>query len=288
MSFRAKCGVMIRNTLFATFARVMSAASFPDSASYAAYTRRGGTLERDDWRRHSVDTLIQQIYQRTKASGMYDSSLQMYRLSESLETMGQDVGRTKAFTPGWLENQSIWLHMSYKFYLELLRGGLYTQFYDEIATGLVPFMDNKVYGRSPLEAASFIVSSAFPDKKLHGASFLARLSGSTAEFLSMWSMMMAGETPFSLGPNGTLQLALSPALPGWLFTEEGTVTFTFLGEVQVTYYNPSKADTWTLTPRTITVVYKDNSVSTFSDSVLRDKVAVSVRNLEVSSLAIRY
>ena len=228
------------------------------------------------------------IYQRTKASGMYDSALEMYKLSETLESMGQDVGRTKAFTPGWLENQSIWLHMSYKFYLELLRGGLYTEFYNEISTGLVPFMDNKVYGRSPLEAASFIVSSAFPDKKLHGASFLARLSGSTAEFLSMWSMMMAGETPFSLGPNGTLQLALSPALPGWLFTEEGTVTFTFLGEVQVTYYNPSKADTWTLTPRTITVVYKDNSVSTFSDSVLRDKVAVSVRNLEVSSLAIRY
>ena len=39
---------------------------FPDSASYAAYTRRGGTLERDDWRRHSVDTLIQQLYRRTK------------------------------------------------------------------------------------------------------------------------------------------------------------------------------------------------------------------------------
>ncbi|MEP7001219.1 MAG: family 10 glycosylhydrolase [bacterium] len=40
---------------------------FPDSASYAAYTRHGGQLGRDDWRRHSVDTLIQQIYQRTKA-----------------------------------------------------------------------------------------------------------------------------------------------------------------------------------------------------------------------------
>ena len=40
---------------------------FPDSTSYAAYVRKGGTLVRDDWRRHSVDTLIQQIYARTKA-----------------------------------------------------------------------------------------------------------------------------------------------------------------------------------------------------------------------------
>jgi len=40
---------------------------FPDSSSYAKYQKRGGKLERDDWRRHSVDTLIQQLYVRTKA-----------------------------------------------------------------------------------------------------------------------------------------------------------------------------------------------------------------------------
>ena len=30
--------------------------------------------------------------------------------------------------------------MSYKFYLELLRAGLYTEFFEELKTGLVPFM----------------------------------------------------------------------------------------------------------------------------------------------------
>jgi len=40
---------------------------FPDSSTYAAYRKRGGKLDRDDWRRFSVDTLIQQIYQQTKA-----------------------------------------------------------------------------------------------------------------------------------------------------------------------------------------------------------------------------
>ena len=237
-----------------------------------------------------VDSMTERedIYKRTKGSGMYDTALSMYKLSESLETMGQDVGRTKAFTPGWLENQSVWLHMSYKFYLELLRGGMYTQFYNEIATGLVPFMDNKVYGRSPLEAASFIVSSAFPDKKLHGASFLARLSGSTAEMMSMWAIMMAGQKPFTVDPNGTLILALQPVLPGWLFTEEGTVAFTFLGEVKVTYHNPTKADTWTITPQSATIVYKDKTSTTTADGIIRGTIAESVRSLNVATIDIYY
>lgn len=34
-----------------------------------------------------------------------------------------------------------------------------------------------------------------------GVSFLARLSGSTAEFLSMWALMMAGEAPFVMTPD---------------------------------------------------------------------------------------
>src|SRR5687768_5310963 len=44
-----------------------AAIPFPDSASYARYVRRGGTLARDDWRRHNVDTLVQELHRRTKA-----------------------------------------------------------------------------------------------------------------------------------------------------------------------------------------------------------------------------
>ncbi len=186
------------------------------------------------------------IYQAVRASPLYDTGLQMYTLSESLVSMGQEVGRMKAFSAGWLENQSVWLHMSYKFYLELLRAGLYEEFYTELSTGLVPFMqDHARYGRSPLEAASFIVSSAFPDAKLHGASFAARLSGSTAEFLSMWALMFAGPQPFSLDEQGALQLSLQPLLPAYLFTEDSNeASFTFLGTIKVTYHNPQRLDTW--------------------------------------------
>jgi hypothetical protein len=226
-------------------------------------------------------------YHHTRNSGIYDTSLRMYRLSESLETMGQDVGRMKAFSPGWLENQSIWLHMSYKFYLELLRGGLYAEFFEEISTGLVPFMDNKMYGRSPLEAASFVVSSAFPDKKLHGASFLARLTGSTAEMMSIWCIMMAGHKPFSYD-KGVLSLSLQPVLPGWMFTMAGTASFTFLGAVRVTYHNPLQLDSWTINPRAVKVVYTDKSSAEFLAGPLTGRVAERVRALDVFSIDVFY
>ena len=40
---------------------------FPDSASYGRYVRGGGKLALDDWRRENVNTLIRDIYRRTKA-----------------------------------------------------------------------------------------------------------------------------------------------------------------------------------------------------------------------------
>lgn len=231
------------------------------------------------------------IYEHTKVSGLYDAALKMYTISESLVGMSPDIGRMMAFAPGWLENQSVWLHMSYKYYLELLRGGLYDEFFAEIKTGLVPFMDNSVYGRSPLEAASFIVSSAFPDPKLHGASFLARLSGSTAEMLSIWAIMMMGPTPFTVNNNGNLQLQFLPILPSWLFTEEGTASFTFLGEVEVTYNNPSGKDSWLLTQKSATMHAKDGmgwTEETAEGGLFTKKQALRVREGQVKSITVNY
>ena len=230
-----------------------------------------------------------EVYRRTKASNLYDEALQMFTISESLATMGQDVGRMMAFSAGWLENQSVWLHMSYKFYLELLRGGLYEEFFNEIQTGLVPFMDSAVYGRSPLQAASFIVSSAFPDPKIHGSSFLARLSGSTAEFLSMWALMMAGHEPFVVDASGELGLSLRPLLPGWLFTEDGSIaSFTFLGATVVTYHNPKRIDTWKANPTRASVTFNDGTTVEDDDAVFGSAVALRVRNLEAKSIDVYF
>ena len=66
------------------------------------------------------------------------------------------------------------------------------------------FQDPAVYGRSPLENSSFIASSRFPDPKVHGVGFVARLSGATAEWISMVLHMGLGATPFRV-VDGTLR-----------------------------------------------------------------------------------
>ena len=107
--------------------------------------------------------------------------------------------------------------MEFKYLLELLRAGLHDEFFAGLKTALPAFMDPEIYGRSVLENSSFIVSSAHPDPALHGNGFVARLSGATAEFLSLWVRMTAGPQPFRL-MGDSLVLDLRPALPGWLFT----------------------------------------------------------------------
>lgn len=183
------------------------------------------------------------IHKAVLASQLYDRKLGMFKVNSSLAGEPHDIGRARAFAPGWLENESIWLHMAYKYLLSLLLAGLVDEFYTAAQSGLVPFMDPKVYGRSPLENSSFIVSSAHPDESIHGGGFVARLSGSTAEFIHIWSVMMAGPQPFVLAEGG-LALALRPALAAWLFDEQDQVQFTFLGGCQVTFHNPARKDTF--------------------------------------------
>jgi uncharacterized lipoprotein YddW (UPF0748 family) len=39
---------------------------FPDAATYRAYRKAGGTLDRDDWRRHNVDVFVRDLYAAVK------------------------------------------------------------------------------------------------------------------------------------------------------------------------------------------------------------------------------
>jgi len=184
-----------------------------------------------------------ELYQQVKNSALFDKKLKMYKVNTSLENQPHDIGRARAFTPGWLENESIWLHMEYKYLLEVLKSGLYDEFFDDFQNTIIPFLNSETYGRSPTENSSFLVSSAHPDESLHGTGFVARLSGSTAEFLSIWHIMMAGETPFYVD-SGDLFLQFKPILPGWLFDDEGKIAFRFLGHCWVIYHNPHRQNTY--------------------------------------------
>ncbi|MFN2108700.1 MAG: cellobiose phosphorylase, partial [Anaerolineae bacterium] len=218
------------------------------------------------------------VYNHVKAGDLYDRKLGMYKVNASLADESQEIGRARAFTPGWLENESIWLHMEYKYLLEVLKAGLYDEFFADAQTALVPFLDPEVYGRSPLENSSFLVSSAHPDETLHSAGFVARLSGSTAEFLSIWNIMFFGEQPFSV-EDSALHLTLRPVLPGWFFSKDGTITGTFLGHCTVTYHNPHKRDTFAadMRPGKIVLHLADGETVETHDPTIAPPYAAMVR-----------
>ncbi|MEM5831467.1 MAG: hypothetical protein QXO40_04650 [Candidatus Aenigmatarchaeota archaeon] len=184
-----------------------------------------------------------EVNEQVIKSELFDKKLRMLKINAPLDNVDIHVGRIKVFTPGWLENESIWLHMEYKYLLELLRNNLSEEFWSLAKTCLVPFMNPLIYGRSIFENSSFIVSSAHPEKEIHGQGFVGRLSGSTAEFLSMWIAITSGLKPFYV-KYGKLYLKFQPQLPGWLFLEDGSFEFKFLGEINVKYLNPSKKNTY--------------------------------------------
>lgn len=150
---------------------------------------------------------------------------------------------------------------------------------------MVSFQDPDVYGRSPLENSSFIVSSAYPDETLHGAGFVARLTGGNAEFLSIWKNMFIGDKPLTM-ENGELVLEFKPALPGWLFDEEGKAGFTLFGKCLVTYHNSRRADTWRLNleKARITLYLKSGERVEIKGCKVRGDLVLKIRNGEVVAI----
>jgi hypothetical protein len=247
------------------------------------------------------------LYQQVRNSGLYDKKLKMYKVNADLSNESEEIGRARIFPDGWLENASIWLHMEYKLILELLRAGLYEEFYDNFRHVLIPFLQPERYGRSILENSSFLVSSVHEDKSLHGQGFVARLSGSTAEFLHMWLWMNAGERPFRLDSQNKLILEFKPVLAGWLFTTKPanvqhvlpsgktvtaalpahTYAFNFLNATLVVCHNPKRRDTFKTSIEAIHLRYAGSSKPVvISSSVIPSPYAEDVRSRKVERIDI--
>jgi hypothetical protein len=230
-----------------------------------------------------------ELYKAVKSSGLFDKKLKMYKVTANLSSMPEEIGRCRVFPPGWLENQSIWLHMEYKYLLEILKSGLYEEFYADFKNVLVPFQRPQRYGRSILENSSFLVSSEFLDKNLHGNGFVARLSGSTAEFINIWLLMNVGKEPFILNNKRDLNLRFSPLLAGWLFDKKGTYSFNFLGKILVVYRNPKRKDTFgrdAVCPKKIIFNDKDGNPVEIKSDIIPKPYAQQIRSLEIKRLEI--
>ncbi|MBN2796902.1 MAG: cellobiose phosphorylase [Clostridia bacterium] len=183
-----------------------------------------------------------EIYKTIKESEMYDKKLKFYQTSESLDSFGNEIGRIRAFTKGWLERESNFLHMTYKYLLGLLKSGLYNEFYEEIKTNYTCFMDPKIYGRSPIENSSFLATSSNPDPKKRGQGFVSRLSGSTAEMLSMWRYMFLGDHLFTM-EDGQLAFELNPKLPKSFFKDRIVETRLF-NQTTIIYHLSDDVNTY--------------------------------------------
>jgi len=248
------------------------------------------------------------LVKNIRKSDLYDKNLQMYKVNASLADQPMEIGRARTFSPGWFENESIWLHMEYKYMLELLRNKLYFEFYQDFTNVFVPFFKPEIYGRSILENSSFIVCSANPDPSIHGNGFVARLSGATAEFIHILSVMTFGQEPFQINANGELKLSFSPALADWLFTKKvrksllfwdnkwqeiefpaKTFSFMFLGNILVTYHNPDLKNTFgadQVSPSSWKVTYPDGRTLKFKSRTLSGTVAEEARSRKISRIDI--
>ncbi len=235
------------------------------------------------------------LYQAVRNSMLYDAKLGMYRVNAPLDDMSFEIGRGKIFSPGWLENESIFLHMHYKFLLETLRSGLHAEFFADLQKGLVAFLDPATYGRSPLENSSFIASSCFPDARAHGVGFVARLSGATAEWISMVLHMGLGAAPFVVEA-GELRFKPQPVLADWLFTSQpsggfaaDSFGFKLFGQTWVVYSNPQRRRTFgadAVAPVAFGLSYTDSSTQTHTGDSLPDPLARDLRDGKLQSLVI--
>ena len=225
-------------------------------------------------------------------SKLFDKKLKMYRLNASLKNESLEIGRSRVFVPGWLENESIWLHMEYKYLLELLKNDFYEDFFTSLEDCGVCFFDPQTYGRNILENSSFIVSSAYPDESLWGKGFVARLSGATAEIINIWILLCLGKNPFFM-KGQSLCMRFSPILKKSFFTTKpktinfsgsnirlpaNTFSFNLFSHTLVVYHNPKRKDTFSKSSKVekIVVTTKGEKIACLSN-IIKAPLSLAIR-----------
>ena len=231
-----------------------------------------------------------QHFASIKKSGLYDKELKMFKVCSSLLDQSNEIGRSRVFLPGWLENESVFMHMEFKYLLGLLRAGLYEEFFSSIKTCFPCFLKPEVYGRSILENSSFISSSAFPDKRNWGRGFVARLSGSTAEFIDMWLTMSLGYKPFYVNDNKELALSLKPIINGEFFDKKGEFKTKLFSTTDLVYINKSKKSTYlpNMNIKKIELVWNDDSKETIENNIIVGKNAEKIRSRQAKQIIVTF
>jgi len=248
------------------------------------------------------------LHQNILKSDLYDNKLKMFRVNGNLNKESFEIGRAKAFSPGWLENGSVWLHMEYKYLLELLKSGLYKTFYETFNNIVIFNQDPKVYKRSIFENSSFILSSLNEDITNHGRGYIARLSGATAEFIDIWTRISFGNNPFDY-LDDKLIFKPNPILKTDFFTKKkskvkiqnsenenktvilpkNTYSIRFLGNILVVYHNEKMKDTFgkeCVKIKKIKLTYNNKKTYLIKSSMVKAQRAHDIRDGLISQMDI--
>jgi hypothetical protein len=232
----------------------------------------------------------------------------MYKINARLDRESPEQGRTGGWAKGWYENESIFVHVQYKFLLQMLRCGLHDDFFADMRRCFPPFFDCAVYGRSLTENVSTIFSSAHDRPAYHGRGYQPRLSGNNAEMVQIALTLYLGERPFRAGIEG-VSFAPTPILPSWLFTarEEtrrihhwgsppetvdfpaNVCSFTLFGHTLVTYHNPRRLPTFGAErcgPTQYRCIDNDGREEVFAGTSINGAIVDRLRNRGVRSIAI--
>lgn len=229
-------------------------------------------------------TKVRKMAALIKQSGLYDQTLKMYKTSDDLDAYGYEIGRIRAFTKGWLEREANFLHMTYKYLYGLLKSGNLDLFFAEAGDNFVCFMDPEVYGRSTLENSSFIATANNPDPAVHGQGFVARLSGSTAEMLSIHFLLAFGPELYTC-VDGLLRLTLKPMFPKRFF-QDGIIEANLHG-VRIRYLNEREADGEQLRPASYHLYHGGKLIAERRGTHLEDREAKLVRDRLVDLVIVR-
>lgn len=226
-----------------------------------------------------------EIYDFVKKSEMYDQKLKLYKTSTDLEDETLAIGRARAFTKGWLERESNFMHMAYKYLIGTFKSGLYEDFYEDIKTMMPPFMDPEVYGRSPLENSSFIATSNNPNPKNHGRGFVARLTGTTSEAMTLLLLMMTGEHLFTY-ENHELRFHIEPKLDASFFDSNNEVSFTLFENIKITIKNPLGANTYENIYPVEYVLINQMEIIRVSASYVSGELAKRIRDKDFAQIVV--
>ena len=218
-----------------------------------------------------------QIYDQVRSTEMFDAKLKMYITSCPLDDETLEIGRARAFTKGWLEREANFMHMSYKYLIGILKSGLYDEYMNDMRTSMPPFMNPEVYGRSLLENASFIASSNNPNSNNHGRGFVARLTGTTSEAITLLYLMMTGKKLFTFKEN-VLSFQIQPILPSDFFDENHEVKFRLFNHIDVTISNPSMKNTYLGLKAVKYELISGQSKVIVDQDVVKGELAANIRN----------